>query len=229
MKRFYSHVAVTQDLGITLDDRPVKTPNKASLLFPNPALADAVADEWRAQGERIDPRSMPLTGLANAAIDHVLPDRAAFSAPLAAYGETELLCYRAEEPFALVARQNQDWNPILGWAQQRYDVGFTLVRGVMHKPQPDETLTRLADALAARSAFALAALNPIITIAGSLVIGLAVAEGHLDPEAAFDAAHLDELWQAEQWGEDDFALEARAVHRRDFLNAARFLDLAGGA
>jgi chaperone required for assembly of F1-ATPase len=225
MKRFYKQVAVTEALGITLDDRPVKTPAKQPLLLPNAALAEAIADEWRAQGEEINPHLMPFTGLANAAIDRVAPDLANFAAGLSAYGETELLCYRADEPFALVARQNQDWNPLLGWAQQRYDISFTLVRGVMHEPQPDETLSRLAEAVQTRGAFDLAALNPIVTISGSLVIALAVAEQALEPEAAFDAAHLDELWQAEQWGEDHFALEARALHRRDFLSGCRFLDL----
>jgi chaperone required for assembly of F1-ATPase len=228
MKRFYKLVSVTEALGITLDGRPVKTPAKAPLILPNLALAEAAAEEWRAQGEDVNPHSMPFTGLANAAIDRVAPDPVAFARGLALFGETELLCYRAEDPFDLVAKQNQDWNPLLGWAQQRYDVSFTLVRGVMHEPQPSETLTRLAEAITARGAFELAALNPIVTIAGSLVIGLAIAERAIKPEAAFDAAHLDELWQAEKWGEDDFALEARALHRRDFLNACRFLDLLHG-
>jgi chaperone required for assembly of F1-ATPase len=228
MRRFYNDVAVTSALGIELDGRPVKTPAKAALLLPNQALAEAVAEEWRAQGEQIDPHSMPLTGLANAAIDHVAPDPQAFATGLAVYGETELLCYRAEEPFALVAKQNQDWNPILGWAQARYDIGFTLVRGIMHQPQPAETLARLNDAVSACLAFELAALSPLVTISGSLVIALALVEQHLGAETAFNAAHLDELWQEEQWGADDFALEARAAHRRDFLAAARFLDLVRG-
>lgn len=228
MKRFYSDVVVTPERGIALDGRPVKTPAKAALILPNVALADAIADEWRAQGEQIEPQSMPLTGLANAAIDRVAADRETFAKGLAVYGESELLCYRAEEPFALVARQNQDWNPILGWAQARYDIGFMLVRGIMHQPQPDETLVRLRDAVRARDAFELAALSPLVTISGSLVIALAVLERAIEPEAAFDAAHLDELWQAEQWGQDDFALDARAAHRRDFLAACRFLDLLRG-
>ncbi len=229
MKRFYSQVSVTPDRGIVLDARPVKTPAKATLLLPNAALAEAVAEEWRAQGESIDPRSMPLTGLANAAIDRVAPDPAHFAAGLVAFGESELLCYRAEEPFALVARQNQDWNPILGWAQARYDVSFTLVRGIMHLPQPPETLARLGAAVSTCDAFTLAALNPLVTISGSLVIALALVERHLDAETAFAAAHLDELWQAEQWGDDDFALDARAAHQRDFDAAAQFLGLLGAS
>jgi chaperone required for assembly of F1-ATPase len=227
VKRFYKDVVVTGERGITLDGRVVKTPAKAPLILPNAELAEAVADEWRAQGEEIDPHSMPCAGLANAAIDHTNPDPVRFAADIAVYGETELLCYRAEEPFALVAKQNQDWNPLLGWAQSRFDISFVLVRGIMHQPQPPETLIRLRDAVVTYTPFALTALSPLVTISGSLVIALALSEGAITPEAAFDAAHLDELWQEEQWGADDFALEARAVRRRDFLSAARFLSLVG--
>jgi chaperone required for assembly of F1-ATPase len=225
MKRFYTDVCVTPDFGVTLDARPVRTPAKALLTLPNERLALAIADEWRAQGERIVPTSMPLTGLANAAIDRVVPEPEAFAAPLAAYGETDLLCYRAEEPFDLVARQNQDWNPLLGWVQARYDVSFTLVRGIIHQPQSADTIARLSAALGARSPWALTPLQPIITITGSLVIGLALSEKAIDADAAFTAAHLDELWQEEQWGADDFALDARAARRRDFDAACRFLSL----
>jgi chaperone required for assembly of F1-ATPase len=225
MKRFYSAVTVTPDLGINLDSRPVRTPAKAVLTLPTHALAEAVAEEWRAQGETINPFAMPLTGLANAAIDRVAPDPVTFAAGLALYGESELLCYRAEDPFSLVARQNQDWNPLLGWAQERYAVDFTLVRGIMHQPQPPQTLEQLRGTLTGFSAFELAALSPLVTISGSLIIALALTSDAISAEDAFAAAHLDELWQAEQWGEDDFALEARAVHRADFLAAARFFDL----
>jgi chaperone required for assembly of F1-ATPase len=225
MKRFYTHVDVSPERGIMLDKRPVKTPAKAPFILPNDALASAVADEWRAQGSDIDPLSMPMTGLANAAIDHVTANPADFGVALSRYAETELLCYRAEDPPALIDRQNTVWNPILDWARIRFDIDFTLVSGIMHQPQPPNTLTRLTTALGALPPFVLAAFNPLITISGSLVIALAIYDRAIDGETAFTAAHLDELWQAELWGEDDFALEARAVHRRDFLNAARFLDL----
>jgi chaperone required for assembly of F1-ATPase len=225
MKRFYTSVSVTADGGIALDNRIVKTPAKVPLLLPNAALAEAVADEWRAQEDVVNPHLMPFTGLANAAIDRVAPDMPAFALGLAAYAESELLCYRAAEPPALVARQDAVWNPVLDWARGRFDISFTLVTGIMHQAQPDRMLSRLAQAVATYDAWALAPLNPIITISGSLVVALAVAEGHMAPDAAFDAAHLDELWQAEQWGEDDFALEARALHRRDFLSACHFLNL----
>ncbi len=225
MKRFYTNVAIDAQGGVLLDGRPVKTPARAPLILPNTALAEAVADEWRGQGEDIDPRTMPITGLANAAIDRVTPDPAGFAAPLAAYAESELLCYRADHPPELVARQGAMWAPILSWAEARYDVRFTRVTGIMHQAQPPETLSRLARALQAYPPIELAAFNPMVTISGSLVLALAIADDHLDPERAFDAAHLDELWQAEHWGEDDLALETRAARRRDFLSACRFLRL----
>lgn len=225
MKRFYKTVESGPDGTILLDGRPVRTPARLRLALPNVALANAVADEWRMQGEDIDPRTMPLTGLANAALDRVQPDPAGFAEGLAAYGQSDLLCYRAAEPAPLVARQEERWNPVLDWAEQRYDVRFTLVAGVMHRPQPAETLARLADAIAAQPAFRLAALSPIVTISGSLVIALALVDGALDPATAFDLAHLEELWQEEMWGADWFATEARNVRRADFDAACRFLAL----
>ena len=228
MKRFYKQVTTTSDCGVMLDNRPVRTPAKLPLILPNIALTEAVAEEWREQADDIAPHLMPLTGLANAAIDRVTRDPEAFAGGLSAYAESELLCYRAGDPPALVARQNKIWDPILHWAGDRFNVTFTRVTGIMHQPQPRESLDRLTAAIAARTPWELAALSPLVTISGSLIIPLALADEAVLPEAAFDAAHLDELWQAEQWGEDDFALEARAVHRRDFLAAARFLDLLRG-
>jgi chaperone required for assembly of F1-ATPase len=228
MKRFYKQVAIEPHEGghaIRLDGRPVKTPARADLALLTSALAHAVAAEWDAQGEDIDPRTMPLTGLANAAIDRVAPDPAAFAQGLAAYAETDLLCYRADSPAELVARQADAWDPLIAWAGQRYDVHFKTVEGIIHRAQPDETIRRLAAAIAAYDAFHLAALQPLVTIAGSLVIALAVAEGRIDVEKAFATAHLDELWQVEQWGEDTLATQAREYHRADFKAAARFLAL----
>jgi chaperone required for assembly of F1-ATPase len=229
VKRFYTDVSVAEEdggWGVTLDGRPVRTPARASLLLPNFALAEAVAEEWRAQGERIDPHAMPMAGLANAAIDRIAPDPAGFAAPIARYAEGDLLCYRAEEPPELVARQAAEWDPILDWARGRYDAGFVIVTGIIHIPQPAATVSRLGAALAAFDAFAMAAIHPLVTISGSLIIALALAEDALQSEAAFDAAHLDELWQAELWGEDELALEARAARRTDFTAACRFLALS---
>ncbi|WP_294391318.1 ATP12 family protein [uncultured Sphingomonas sp.] len=224
MKRFYKEVTVA-DGAILLDGRAVKTPARNGLILPSPALADGVAGEWRDQGETIDPRSMPLTGLANAAIDRVAPDPAMFARPLAAYAETDLLCYRADGPDELVARQAEAWDPLLGWAQRRYDVHFAVTNGIVHAPQPPATIGRLGDALDAFDAFHLAALSPLVTIGGSLVVALALTERAIAAEAAFALTHLDELWQAERWGEDALATQARDARRADFLAAARFLSL----
>jgi chaperone required for assembly of F1-ATPase len=228
MKRFYKTVSTEVADGghaIRLDGRAVKTPARADLVLPTPALACAVAAEWDAQAEQIDPRSMPLTGLANAAIDRVTPDPEAFAASLAAYAGTDLLCYRADSPAELVGSQAEAWDPLLDWAEQRYDVHFEIVEGIMHRAQPAETVARLSAALHAFGPFQLAALQPLVTISGSLLIALALAEGEIDVGSAFEAAHVDELWQVRQWGEDELARQARENRRRDFKAAARFLAL----
>ena len=224
MKRFYKEVTVA-DGAILLDGKPVKTPARAELRLPTPALAEAVAAEWRAQEEEIDPRTMRLTGLSNAAIDRVASDIAAFLRPLAAYAESDLLCYRADAPAELVARQAEAWDPLLEWARRRFDVHFTVTSGIVHAPQPGATIARLGEALAVYDAFHLAGLAPIITIGGSLVTALALAEEEVGPDSAFDLTHLDELWQARRWGEDKLALEARASRKRDFMAAAELLSL----
>lgn len=228
MRRFYKEAAVDPIDGaftIQLDGRPVKTPARAPLSVPNEALARAIADEWQAQGEQIDPRSMPLTGLANAAIDRVDPDKDNFARTLIVFGESDLVCYRAEGPRKLVERQSEYWDPIIAWARRRYDIDFEVACGVIHRPQPKATLDRLAQAVNARSAFELAGLSPLVTVSGSLVIALALAEGGIDLETAWAAASLDEQWQAEQWGEDAEAGKALRARRRDFEAGYRFLNL----
>lgn len=225
MKRFFSDVAVDRDRVVRLDDRPVRTPGRAPLALPTDRLAQAVAEEWRSVGDTIDPRAMPLTGLANAAIDRVAPAREAFAAGLARYAETDLLCYRAESPRELVERQAARWDPLLDWACIRYDVHFELVRGVIHRPQPATTVARLSDAVASRDAFALAALSPLVTLTGTLVGALALAEDATDAQTLWIAAQVDEDWQAEHWGEDTLAAQAREGRRRDYDAAARFLSL----
>ncbi|MCD2315949.1 ATPase [Sphingomonas sp. IC-11] len=225
MKRFWTNVAVDADASINLDGRPVRTPGRALLALPTPALAAAIADEWRAVGETIDPRAMPLTGLANAAIDRVAPDPQAFAAGLAAYAESDLLYYRAESPAELVAREEAAWDPLLAWARKRYDIHFETVSGVMHQPQPAATIARLAEAVASRPPFVLVALQPVVTITGTLVGALALAEKAIDADTLWSAAIVDEVWQAELWGEDPEAVNARAARRRDFDSAVRFLGL----
>jgi chaperone required for assembly of F1-ATPase len=231
MKRFYKNAAAAPAEGgheILLDERRVKTPARAPLVLPTAALAEAIAEEWNAQGENIDPRAMPLTGLANAAIDRVAPDREGFARGLALFGESDLLCYRAEAPEGLVARQSELWDPLLAWARRRYDVNFETVFGIMHRPQPAHTLEQLAQAVAARGAFELAAMSPLVTIAGSLVIALALVEEAIDLDTAWNAATLDEQWQVEQWGEDAEAAARLANRRREYEAAHRFLKLLGG-
>lgn len=227
MKRFYK-AAAARGGAILLDDRPVKTPARNHLSLPTEALADAVAAEWEAQGEEVRPRTMPLTGLANAAIDRVAPDKEAFAAGLSAYGECDLLCYRADAPAALVARQAALWDPILAWARRRHDVDFEVTTGIVHRPQPANTVARLSHAVAARGAFELAGLAPIVTIAGSLLIALALAEEAIGLDEAWAAATVDEAWQAEQWGEDAEAAARLAARRAEFEAALRFLRLLRG-
>lgn len=227
MKRFWTEVTVDADRAIRLDSRPVRTPGRAPLALPTLALAEAVADEWRAVGETLDPRAMPLTGLANAAIDRIAPSSAAFAASLAAYAETDLLCYRADSPAELVARQAAAWDPLLDWARDRYDVHFEIVTGVMHRPQPPATVARLGEAVASRDAFALAPLSPLVTLTGTLVGALALAERAVTANALWQAAMVDEDWQAERWGEDTLATQAREGKRRDYDAAAQFLSLLG--
>ncbi|HEU0309741.1 MAG TPA: ATP12 family protein [Sphingomicrobium sp.] len=231
MRRFWQAaetIPVNKGYAIALDGRRVKTPAKSDLVLPALALAKAVAEEWNGVGKYVDPRAMPLTGLANAAIDRIAPDKGNFAAGIARYGESDLTCYRAEGPEELVRRQGQAWDPLLGWACRRYDLDFVTCTGVMHVPQPDETVRKLAHAVAALEAFQLAGLSPLVTIGGSLIAGLAVLEEMMPAEAGWAAVSLDERWQLEQWGDDCEARAALDSRRRDFLAAARFLELLRG-
>jgi chaperone required for assembly of F1-ATPase len=228
MKRFWKEVCLEpegQGWGVRLDGRPVRTPARAPLIVPTEQLARAVAEEWSKVAEDIDPRAMPLTGLANAAVDRVAPDRETFAASLARYAEADLACYRAEGPRPLVGRQEQSWDALLAWARRRYDVDFCTTAGIVHVAQPAATVDRLSHAVASLDPFRLAGLSPLVTIGGSLVAGLAVLEKWLPAEQAWDAVSIDERWQLEQWGSDAEAETALENRRRDFLAAARFLDL----
>ena len=229
MKRFWKDVAVEREDGgwtIKLDERPVKTPARAPLLVPTEALANAIADEWRSVGETIDPRAMPLTGLANAAIDRIVADPNMFVAGLAKYGEGDLLCYRAESQEALAERQEEEWGPLLAWARRRYDIDFEVTTGVTHVSQPESTVQQLRHGVASLDPFRLAGLAPLVTIGGSLVAALMIAEQAIAGEDAWSAVSLDESWQLEQWGADEEAVTMLANRRADFLAAARFLQLS---
>jgi len=179
VKRFWTAVAVVAEAGgwaIALDGKPLKTPARAPLMLPNAQLAEAVAAEWSAAGAEIDPAAMPLTGLANAAIDHVAPDPRAFAAGIAGYAEADLACYRAEGPSALVELQSAAWDALLAWARRRFDVDFNVTTGLTHIAQPPATVERLAHEVRQLGAFELAALSPLVTIGGSLVAALGVVD-----------------------------------------------------
>ena len=228
MKRFWKDVAVVAEgdsWGIALDGRPVRTPQRAPLAVASFALAEGIATEWRDVGETIDPAAMPMTGLTNAAIDLAAPDLAAFAAPVAAYAESDLFCYRDARDVALQAEQAVAWNPLLAWAEARYGIEFTLAQGVLPVDQPQATIATLQDAVFVQDAWRITALTPLVTIGGSLVAGLALLENAFDADALWEAVSLDELYQERRWGADSEAQKARATHKRDWDNAARFLTL----
>lgn len=227
LKRFWTEASVVASesgWGVSLDGKRLRTPARHPLTLPTRALADAVADEWNAQTDEVRPTAMRLTGLANAAIDRAGPELAA---TLAAYGESDLLCYRAEHPPALIAMQSVEWDPPLAWARRRYDVAFAVTSGVTHRAQPAPTLARLGAAVSALDRLRLAGLHPLVTITGSLVLGLAVVEHELTGEAAFEIGELDIRFQAAHWGEDAEHAGTRALGRTSLLAGAQFVKLLG--
>lgn len=229
MKRFYREVTVVEagaGFGVHLDGRAIKTVSARPQVVPTRALAEVLAQEWAEQGDEIDVARFLFRDMADYAIDVVSPDPAAAIESLLPYAATDTLCYRAEpdEPFA--ARQRLMWEPLLAGAEARLGVRFVRISGVMHKPQPPETLARLRDELATLDAFALAALRNTAGLAASLVIGLAALDPQADIDALWDAANLEEDWQAELWGKDWEAAELRAKRAAAFAAAARFAQLA---
>lgn len=230
MKRFYAEAKAEPaegGWGIMLDGKPVMTPARKLLAVAPDKLAFAIAAEWNGQEARIDPRSMPLTGLANAAIDHIAADPTGFAADIAKYGECDLLCYRADNPAELQRRQIELWDPLLEWAAGRYGIAFDTTNDIVHRPQPDETVAKLSSVVASLDAFRLAALAPLVQIGGSLVGGLALVEGAFGEDEVWTAIRLDEDWQQSQWGEDEEAIAVRDGRRREFAAAMRFLRLLG--
>ena len=228
MKRFWTDVAVAaraEGWSVALDERPVRTPAGASLILPTEVLARAIAAEWAGVEGELDPARLRLTGLANAALDHATPDPAAFAATIAPYADTDLLCYRADGPAALVARQAAEWEPPLTAFADAYAVEFVRVAGVMHLPQPAVTRAVLVGRVAERDAFGLAALSVLVTTTGSLVLALLLADHGWTPDAVWSAATLDDRWQAEQWGTDEEAEVRLAGLRRSFDAAARMVGM----
>ncbi len=228
MKRFWTEVSITEadgGWGIALDGRALMTPARTTLVVPALPLAEAIAGEWRLCGESIDPREMPLTGLSNAAVDHIAPNPDVFRNDLARYAEGDLLCYRADHPPKLIEAQAAAWDPLLDWARNRFDAEFVVATGIIHVPQPPATIAALGAALAPASPFELAALSPIVTIGGSLITAIALFEQAIDLDTAWEAVTVDDRWQLDQWGADDEALAALANRRADFAAAARLLTL----
>ena len=228
MKRFYRVVdVVTNDRGfaVTLDGRTVRTPGKLDFAVPHRRLAEAVAAEWRRQGERVDIGAMRLTRFANTALDLVSGRREEVIRQIAAYAETDLVCYRAASPPELVRRQAEAWDPLLDWLAERYGARLATVAGVAPGRQDAPQLLAVTAAIAGFDSFPLTALHVTATACGSAVVGLALAAGRLDAGAAFAAAHVDEAWQAEQWGADPEAERRRAAIRAEIEAAAAFFDL----
>ncbi|MGQ0566525.1 MAG: ATP12 family chaperone protein [Gemmobacter sp.] len=227
-RRFWAEAApVPCDGGfeVHLDTRPVRTPRKAPLVLPTLALARAIADEWQAQEGTVRPATMPFTRMANSALDKVAPQHAAVVAEVARYGATDLLCYRAEGPAALTARQAAAWDPLLAWAGSVLQAPLVVTTGIVPVAQPAESLARLALRVRDTTPFALVALHDLTAVTGSLVLGLAVGAGRLSPAEAFDLSRIDETWQAEQWGHDAEAAAAETLKRQAMQDAGRFLRL----
>lgn len=228
-KRFWkTTAAVACDGGykIELDGRPVKTPAKALLVVPSADMAAAISAEWDAQVDLIDPMTMPVTRGANAAIDKVTVQKAEVVEMLAAYGDSDLLCYRADGPEGLVTRQSETWDPLLAWAKDRFGVALICAQGVMHVPQKPDNLDRLTAELDQLTPFQIAAAHDLISLSGSLIIALAVMDGHLSATDGWAASRIDEEWQFEQWGEDDDDRALESVKRASFFDAANFYKMA---
>jgi chaperone required for assembly of F1-ATPase len=226
-KRFYNQVEVTGErpFQIALDGKRLRTPLKRELKIQSRGLAEAIAAEWAAQGERIDPRRMWLTKLAITAVDHVEGDEPRIVRELVEYAGSDLVLYRASEPESLVIRQGEYWDPIIAWAEEKLGVRFFTVEGIVHKPQQDEAMTAVARRLAQFDAMHLCALHNITTLTGSLQLALAIESPWLEPERAWLAAHVDEDWQIERWGKDEEAAERRAARKQEFDSAVKFLTL----
>ncbi|MFA3920430.1 ATP12 family chaperone protein [Ruegeria hyattellae] len=228
-KRFWSESAVVGAQGnfrVELDGRGIKTPAKAELNLPTHAMAEAVAQEWDVQEGRIDPLSMPMTRSANAAIDKVRIQHAEVADMLAAYGDSDLVCYRAAHPQALVDRQAQAWDPVLDWAALTLGARLSAVQGVVHTPQPKQALAVLAQRVHALDPFRLAAFHDLVSLSGSLLLGFAAALDWRDVDEVWHLSRIDEHWQEEQWGSDDEATAHAERMRQSFLHAKRFFDLS---
>ena len=228
MKRVYKKAAAHPaegGWGVALDGRPMRTPARQELIVPSAALAEAIAAEWEAQQDEVRPATMPLTRLAATAIDRTRTQRDLVVAETANYAGTDLVCYRADHPPTLIARQQAEWQPLIDWAMQRYDAALAVTSGIVPRPQSPAALKAFAAAVAAQDDFRLTALHAMTTACGSLVIALALMEGRLDAAASFAVSQLDETFQIEAWGEDAEAAARRRALAEDIAAAERFVQL----
>lgn len=230
MQRFYESVTVetleaASAYAVKLDSKPVQTPARNPLQVPSSALAQAIAAEWEAQSGEIAVEAMPLTQVAATALDRISPDTPSYAGQIAAYGETDLVCYRTDNPQPLAARQTAAWQPLVDWAAETFSAPLAVTDGVTPVTQPPDTLTALRDAVAAHDIFEMSALGLATTASGSLIIALALSHGRIDADAAFAAGYLDEIWQAEQWGAEEEAEVRQQTARADIKTAAYFFEL----
>ena len=224
-KKFYKRASVTDELGIALDGRVVKTPMKAKLILPSLGLAQAVADEWNAQVVVINPAAMPLTKMANTAIDRAGGERDFVAGQVVEFAGSDMVCYRADQPEALMILHASAWDPILKWAEAVMAVKFTIVSGVIHHPQPPETRAAVAAHVARLDHFQLTAAHNLTTLTGSALLGLMLVAGKISPEAGWQAAHVDEDFQIAVWGTDEEAAQRRVWRKTDFDGSLQFLNL----
>jgi chaperone required for assembly of F1-ATPase len=228
LRRFYKDASVAGDaapFSIRLDGRPLRTPLKAPLELPTRALAEAIAREWQDQAETIVPGSMPLTKIANTAIDRVETQRQRVIEDIVRFAGSDLVCYRASEPEALRERQAKAWDRVVAWASGALDANLVMASGVIFRDQPAEALSATRAQASAKSSFELAAIHNVTTLTGSAFLALMLAANAIPVEEAWGAAHIDEDWQNEQWGIDAEAQARRAAHRREFDAALKFLSL----
>ncbi|QDY69860.1 ATP12 family chaperone protein [Qingshengfaniella alkalisoli] len=227
-KRFWTDTKVVEATGgyeVQLDGRSLKTPAKSALILPNLQVAELLRDEWEAQQEVVDPETMPATRMANSAIDKVAPQQREVAELIAAYGESDLLCYRATTPQELIERQAQAWDPILGWAAVKLGAQLETAAGVMFVPQPVDSVAALTRRVHRFNHWQLAAFHDLVALSGSLVIGFAAAARHLPLDHLWGVSRIDETWQQEQWGVDEEAAQAAETKRDAFLRAGHFLSL----
>jgi chaperone required for assembly of F1-ATPase len=224
-RKFYKLAEVTPELGIVLDGRIVKTPMKAKLVLPSQRLANAIAAEWNGQVEFINPAAMPLTKLANTAIDRAGAERAFVAGQVVEFAGSDMVCYRADAPENLVALQAAAWDPIVAWAKLAMGADFKMVSGVMHSVQSADTVSAVSLYVAKLSEFELTVAHNLTTLTGSAVLGLMLTAKAISAEAGWQAAHVDEDFQIATWGHDDEANARRAFRRIDFDGSLEFLEL----